>query len=235
MLVPLWLTKSSLVAEEEFQLKAVERMFVPGAARSGLYRPPAVGPLLLRVASQNGARIPDANSLSFDVVSQSWFDLMTGAASFQSTADARKSVRMELEAAIDSDPNTGSIAERIKTMDDAYTATRAGYLDELGAANIPADLDEVKTDTAAMDTSTEMRTLLTGSDTAVAKETSVDDLEGRLTAARATKIDNLDATISSRSSHSTGDILDTTVTGHTTAGTLGWYISKIKQFVEALR
>jgi len=51
-----------------------------------------------------------------------------------------------LEAAIGT-PAAGSVAERIKTMDDAYTATRAGYLDELAAANIPADVDAILTDT----------------------------------------------------------------------------------------
>lgn len=66
-------------------------------------------------------------------------------------------MRFVLKTAIDADPNAGSVWERLKTMDDAYTATRAGYLD-----NLPTIL----TDTAALDTSTELRTLLYGSDTA---------------------------------------------------------------------
>ena len=36
--------------------------------------------------------------------------------------------------------------ERIATLDDAYTATRGGYLDELAAANLPADIDQIKAD-----------------------------------------------------------------------------------------
>jgi len=46
-----------------------------------------------------------------------------------------------LNTAVPGVPTADSINERIKTLDDAYTATRAGYLDELAAANIPADVD----------------------------------------------------------------------------------------------
>ena len=53
-----------------------------------------------------------------------------------------------LDTAIPGAPTANSIFERIKTMDDAYTATRGGYLDELAAANMPSDLDDVLVDTA---------------------------------------------------------------------------------------
>jgi hypothetical protein len=43
----------------------------------------------------------------------------------------------------------GSLNERIETMDDAYTATRAGYLDELAAANLPTDIDAILADVTA--------------------------------------------------------------------------------------
>jgi len=53
-----------------------------------------------------------------------------------------------LDNAIGGAPTAGSIAERIKTLDDAYTATRAGYIDELAAANLPTDVANVKAETA---------------------------------------------------------------------------------------
>jgi hypothetical protein len=52
-----------------------------------------------------------------------------------------------LNTAIPGTPTANSVNERVATMDDAYTATRGGYLDELAAANIPADLDLVLADT----------------------------------------------------------------------------------------
>ena len=56
-----------------------------------------------------------------------------------------------LDTAIGASPTADSIAERIKTLDDAYTAARAVYLDELAAANLPADVDAVKGVTAKLD------------------------------------------------------------------------------------
>jgi len=50
-----------------------------------------------------------------------------------------------LNTIIPSSPTAGSINERIKSLDDNFTATRAGYLDELSAANIPADVDTLLT------------------------------------------------------------------------------------------
>ena len=47
--------------------------------------------------------------------------------------------------AIPGGPTANSINERLATLDDAYTAARAPYLDELAAANIPADLDALIT------------------------------------------------------------------------------------------
>jgi len=74
----------------------------------------------------------------------------------------KDNVRFVLKTAIDADPNTGSVWERLKTLDDAYTAARAGYLDELAAGNIPSDVDAIKADTEAMDTAAEWAVL--GSD-----------------------------------------------------------------------
>lgn len=68
------------------------------------------------------------------------------------TTDVQKAVRLILEQAIDGDPNTGSISERIKTLDDAYTAARAALIDDIVA------------DTAAWDTAAEAKQLLFGED-----------------------------------------------------------------------
>ncbi|MDH5786980.1 MAG: hypothetical protein OEZ40_01630 [Candidatus Bathyarchaeota archaeon] len=57
-----------------------------------------------------------------------------------------------LNTAIPGSPTANSVNERVATMDDAYTATRAGYLDELAAANIPADLDAALADTNELQT-----------------------------------------------------------------------------------
>jgi len=59
-------------------------------------------------------------------------------------AEINTQVDNALDTAIPGSPTANSINERIKTLDDAYTATRGAYLDELAAANLPADLDTVK-------------------------------------------------------------------------------------------
>lgn len=64
----------------------------------------------------------------------------------------------------------------VDDLETRLTAARAGYLDELGPTNIPADVDAILTDTG---------TTLDG---------YVDDLEGRLTATRAGYLDELGPT-----------------------------------------
>lgn len=59
---------------------------------------------------------------------------MVSSATIEAACDA------SMDNAIGGAPTAGSIAERIKTMDDAYTAIRAGYIDELAAANLPTDV-----------------------------------------------------------------------------------------------
>lgn len=60
-----------------------------------------------------------------------------------SAADVNTQVDGALNTVIPGSPTAGSINERVATLDDNYTATRAGYLDELGSTNIPADVDTV--------------------------------------------------------------------------------------------
>ena len=55
-----------------------------------------------------------------------------------------------LNTAIPGGPTADSINERIKTLDDAYTAARAGYLDELAAANLPTDVGTLLTRLSAV-------------------------------------------------------------------------------------
>jgi len=60
-----------------------------------------------------------------------------------------------LNIAIPASPVANSPFERIATLDNNYTATRAGYLDELAAANLPTDIAAI---TAAGPTKAEMDT-----------------------------------------------------------------------------
>ena len=69
-----------------------------------------------------GNAVPCSAAYAFD-------DLATSGAT-----TLERAIRGELEKAIDGDPNAGSIAERIKTFDDAYTATRGAYLDNIANA-----------------------------------------------------------------------------------------------------
>ena len=68
-------------------------------------------------------------------------------------ADPSDTINAAVDAALDTaipgSPTANSINERIKTLDDAYTATRAAYLDELKAANLPADVDTILADVTA--------------------------------------------------------------------------------------
>lgn len=90
-----------------------------------------VGPLYLRIDNQPTARLMDPNYLEFMVLAADWYDLQTGAASFMTTSDTAKTFRMELEKAVDNDPNAGSIAKLAK---DGLT----GHTPQTGDAYIPA-------------------------------------------------------------------------------------------------
>jgi hypothetical protein len=70
-----------------------------------------------------------------------------GSATWNATALASINAEVDtaLNTAIPGSPTSDSINERLKTLDDAYTAARGAYLDELAAANIPADIDTLKT------------------------------------------------------------------------------------------
>jgi len=91
----------------------------------------------------------------------------------------RESIRSILEwilnKAIPSSPNTDSIYERLKTLDDNYTSTRAAKLDNLDKA-IPTSPT---------------------SDSIFERLKTLDD---NYTSTRAAKLDNLDAAVSSRAS-----------------------------------
>ena len=51
-----------------------------------------------------------------------------------------------LNTPITGSPPVNSINERLKTLDDNYTAGRGGYLDELHATNLPSDIDDILED-----------------------------------------------------------------------------------------
>lgn len=88
-----------------------------------------------------------ADSDAFDVNVESIDNIDFGATMKTSLETA---VDNGMDNAIGGAPTAGSIAERIKTLDDAYTATRAAYLDELAAANLPTDIANVKAETATI-------------------------------------------------------------------------------------
>jgi len=89
-------------------------------------------------------------------------------------SDVNTQVHNRLNTAIPSSPTTGSIYERIKTLDDNYTAARAAKLDNLDAS--------------------------------VSSRLSKSDFDSRLSSTRAAKIDNLDVKVSTRSSHTPADV-----------------------------
>lgn len=72
------------------------------------------------------------------------------------TAEVNAEVDTALNTAIPGTPTADSINERLKTLDDAYTATRAGYIDNLDAAVTtrasPSDVNAQVLDVLATDT-----------------------------------------------------------------------------------
>ena len=86
---------------------------------------------------------------------------------------------------------SGVIDQRETVALSVWTDARAGYLDELAAANIPADVDAILTDTAAVDTTTEMRTFLTGGDNPVSTLTTAQVNTEADTALSDIKLDHL--------------------------------------------
>lgn len=62
-----------------------------------------------------------------------------GSLATQAKADVNAEVDSALDTAIPGSPTANSINERIQTMDNAYTATRAGYLDNLSAGAVALD------------------------------------------------------------------------------------------------
>jgi len=92
-----------------------------------------------------------------------------------------------LDTAIPGSPTADSINERLKTLDDNYTTTRAGYLDELAAANIPADIDTL------LSRLTSARAGYLDELQAANIPADIDTLLSRLTAARAGYLDELNA------------------------------------------
>jgi len=65
-------------------------------------------------------------------------------------ADVNAEVDTALNTAIPGAPTADSINERIATLDNAYTAARAAFLDELAAANLPTDVANIAIALAAL-------------------------------------------------------------------------------------
>jgi len=98
-------------------------------------------------------------------------------------ADVDSQVHSRLNTAVPASPTTDSLYERIKTLDDNYTAARAAKLDNLDAA------------VSSRATPAQVRS-----------EVDAEFTERGATAARFANLDNLDVAVSSRSSHAPADV-----------------------------
>jgi len=74
-----------------------------------------------------------------------------GSLAAQAKLDVNAEMDGALNTAIPGAPTADSINERLATVDDAYTAARGAYLDELAAANLPTDVAAVDAAVAAVD------------------------------------------------------------------------------------
>jgi len=112
-------------------------------------------------------------------------DATVSSRSTVTTAQVNTEVDIALNTAIPGAPTLDSINERIAALDDAYTAARAAYLDELAAANMPADLDAV-----LLDTGTTIPAAIAALPTSAAVAGAVHDevIEGVLTFRQITRI-----------------------------------------------
>ena len=110
----------------------------------------------------------------------------------QEKLDANAEVDNALDTAIPGGATADSINERIETLDDNYTAARAVFLDELGAANLPADIDTLIARLTAA------RAGYLDELNAPNIPADVDTLIARLTAARAGYLDELDFDLDAR-------------------------------------
>jgi len=116
-------------------------------------------------------------------------------------SDVDTQVHNRLNTAIPDSPNADSIYERIKALDDNYTSARAAKLDNLDVAvssratpsDVNAQVDSV------------LNTAIPASPTADSIYERIKTLDDNYTSARASKLDNLDATVSSRATPSDVD------------------------------
>lgn len=92
-----------------------------------------------------------------------------GSLAAQAKADVNAEVDSALDTAIPGTPTSNSINERVKTLDDAYTATRAGYLDNIsaGAVALQSLLSTVDGKVDDIPTNSELATALAAADDAV--------------------------------------------------------------------
>ena len=131
----------------------------------------------------------------------------TNAKTFNATALASINAQVDdaLNTAVPGSPTADSINERIKTLDDNYTAARAGYLDELAAANLPTDIADIPAQANAKtfnatalasinaEVDTALNTAVPGSPTADSINERIKTLDDNYTAARAGYLDELAA------------------------------------------
>ncbi|MBI2882525.1 MAG: hypothetical protein HYY11_01225, partial [Candidatus Methylomirabilis oxyfera] len=133
------------------------------------------------------------------------------------SADVSPGVDARLNTAVPASPTANSVYERIKALDDAYTAARAALLDNLDAAiTSRATSADVSPGVDAR-----LNTAVPASPTANSVYERIKTLDDAYTAARAALLDNLNATITSRLAGSAYKDPDTTaLSGAPTAGAL---------------
>jgi hypothetical protein len=147
-----------------------------------------------------------------------------GSLAAQAKADVNAEVDSALDTAIPGTPTANSINERIQTMDNAYTATRAGNLDNLDAtvssrlasASYTAPLSAAGTRTAVGLASANLDTQL--STIAGYIDTEVGTLQTTATAIKA-KTDSLTFTTAGIVDANVQQINDVTITGNGQVGT----------------
>jgi hypothetical protein len=165
------------------ELTLVENAAFKGAGHDGLYEttftPDAAG-TWAAIIYYAGVR-----------VGATYYDV-GGDLTAQEKLDVNAEVDNALDTAIPGAPTADSINERIETLDDNYTAARAAFLDELGAANLPADIDSLLARLTAA------RAGYLDELAAANLPADIDTLIARLTALRAGYLDELDFDLNAR-------------------------------------
>jgi hypothetical protein len=158
----------------------------------------------------------------------------TGAAAALTAYDPPTNAEMEARTIVAANYATASALDAVDNFVDTEVAAISTLLGTPAGASVSADIAAVKSDAAAaktasekIDTSTELRTLVTGSDTPVATAASQTSIANTLgTPAGA----SISADIAGISVTVGEDLFDTLIntTDHNIVGSVAWYLRQIK-------